>query len=100
MNELTTAITTAMTPLITGIVDVVVEQVMARINSDNREKRYYTASQVAGLLHVSMPTVRRMSKRGDIIPLHLPNVRGLRYDAETIDSLLSERKIYKYKHSR
>lgn len=102
MNELTTAITAAMTPLIAGIVDVVTEQVMNRLTRENEKKepRYYTAQQVAEVLHVSLPTVRRMSSRGDIIPLTLPNVRGIRYDAEKIEAAIAERKIFKYKRAK
>lgn len=102
MNELTTTITMAMTPFVAGIIDIVTEQVMARIKkeTESKEPRYYTAKQVANLMHVSLPTVRRMSKRGDIIPLKLPNVRGIRYDAEIVDSLLSKKIIYRYKHSK
>ncbi len=100
MNELTTALTAAMTPLLAGLVDAVAEQVIARLNQSTPEPRYYTAKQVAELLQVSMPTVRKMSKRGDITPLHLPNVRGIRYDASIIDNAISEKRIYKYKHSR
>lgn len=100
MTNMIAAIKEAMTPLITGLVDAVTEQVIARINQNQSEPRYYTAKQVAELLQVSLPTVRKMSQRGDIIPLHLPKVRGIRYDASSIDSAISERRIYRYKHSR
>lgn len=102
MNELTTTMITALTPLVAGIVDVVTKEVMNRLKSETEKKepRYYTAKQVAEVLHVSLPTVRRMSSRGDITPLTLPNIRGIRYDAEMIDAAISERKIYKYKHAR
>ncbi len=100
MNDLTTAITAAMTPLIAGLVDVVAEQVIARISQNEPEPRYYTAKQVADLLQVPLPTVRKMSQRGDITPLHFPKVRGIRYEASSIDSAINERRIYKYKHSR
>lgn len=100
MNDIAKAITGAITPLISGIVDAVTEQVMARLNQDTPEPpRYYTAKQVAELLQVSMPTVRRMSQRGDIIPLHLPQTRGIRYDASNIDSAIAEKRVYKYKRS-
>lgn len=100
MTNTITAIKDAITPLIAGLVDAVAEQVIARINQSQPEPRYYTAKQVAELLQVSLPTVRKMSQRGDIIPLHLPKIRGIRYDANSIDTAISERRIYKYKHSR
>lgn len=100
MMELTAALTAAMTPLIAGLVDVVTENVMAKLQMQNATPRYYTAKQVAELLHVSLPTVRRMSKNGAITPMKVPGMRGIRYDANVIDSAITESKIYRYKHTK
>lgn len=43
------------------------------------KKTFLTALDVAGLLDVSLPTVRRMKARGVLVPVFIPGTRIARY---------------------
>lgn len=48
------------------------------------KKRFYTASEVADLLQVSLPTIRRLKARGVLVPAYIAGTRIPRYLAQDV----------------
>lgn len=88
-------------PLLTGIIDSVAEKVAERLTNSEETKayepRYYSRQEVADILHVTLPTLHAMTKRGDIIAKKCGS--RVLYDAAEIDKAVSEKRVYRYKHS-
>lgn len=101
MNEITTAIAAAITPYLPGLIDSIADRVIERMEQkkSDKQKRFYTRQQSAEVLNVSLATIDRMARNGDITPLRLPNTRGVRYDADELESKAQsrKRKTYQFK---
>lgn len=89
-------------PLFTPIIDAVAEKVAERLSKREDTKvytpRYYSRHEVADILHVTLPTLHSMTKRGDIIAKKCGS--RVLYDAAEIDKAVSEKRVFKYKHSK
>lgn len=89
-------------PLLTGIIDAVAEKVAERLTNNEETKayepRYYSRREVADILHVTLPTLHAMTKRGDIIAKKCGS--RVLYDAAEIDKAVSEKRVFRYKHSK
>ena len=83
-------------PLINEVADLVVERLQER--KVEAIPRFYTRKEVADILHVSLPTIHNMVKRGDIVPKRV-NGRVL-FDSGSIDNAVRDSKVYRYKHSK
>lgn len=84
-------------PFFNPIIDAIAEKVTKRIKDIQVERipKYYTRQETANILHVTLPTLHNMVKRGDIIAKRV-NGRVL-FDAAEIDSAVKDCRIYKYK---
>jgi excisionase family DNA binding protein len=100
MTTLSAKIAEALAPVFEGIVETITEKVLERTEMAQAAKtpRYYTRQEVAALLQVSVATVGRLTRAGDLIALRIPNSRGVRYNANEVDTALREKRLYKYKH--
>lgn len=81
-------------PFIDEIVDRVAERVLQA--TKEKDKRYYTREETADLLHVTLPTLWRMTKDG-FISSQKAGGRIL-YDSDVIDKAIREKVVFKYKH--
>ena len=84
-------------PILNPFIDVIVERVSEKILSatTKKEPRYYTRSETAQLLHVTLPTLARLTKDGLITAKKVGS--RILYDAEAIDEAVRENRIFKYK---
>ncbi|MBD9167104.1 helix-turn-helix domain-containing protein [uncultured Parabacteroides sp.] len=87
-------------PFFNPIIDAIAEKVTKRIKDIQVERipKYYTRQETANILHVTLPTLHNMVKRGDIIAKRV-NGRVL-FDAAEIDSAVKDCRIYKYKRKQ
>lgn len=83
-------------PLINELADLVVQKLQEE--KAGIIPRYYTRKEVAKILHVTLPTIHNMIKRGDIAPKRV-NGRVL-FDAEAIDAAVRECRLFRYKRAR
>ena len=82
--------------LFSPVIDVIVDRVSERFSvAVNKVPRYNTRQETANILHVTLPTLHNMVKRGDITAKRV-NGRVL-FDAAEIDSAVKDCRIYKYK---
>ena len=84
-------------PILNPLINIIVERVSERVLSDTKQKepRYYTRSETAQLLRVTLPTLARFTKDGLITAKKVGN--RILYDAEAIDAAVKENRIFKYK---
>ena len=83
-------------PLIDEIVGRVSGEVIAALKA--KEPRYYTRKETAQLIHVTLPTLARLTKDGIITAKKIGS--RILYDAEAIDEAVRENKMFKYKRAR
>lgn len=76
------------------VADRVVEK-MAENAPKTIELRYYTRKEVADILHVTLPTLNRLSKDGILTPKRISG--RVLYDSSMIDEAIQEKKIFKYR---
>ncbi len=65
-----------------------------------REKenpKYLNGKQVSERLHISLPTLRRWTKEGILIPHRVGNSRKVLFKTEEIENLLERKNLMKWK---
>ena len=87
-------------PILSPIIDVIVEGVSERVISAVTQKKpkFYSRKETAQLLHVTLPTLARLTKDG-LITAKKVGSRVL-YEAEAIDAAVKENRMFKYKRTR
>ena len=80
-------------PFIDAIVERVSERVLEVTNK--KEPKYYTRQETANLLHVTLPTLSRLTKDGLITSKHVGG--RILYDAESIDAAVKQQVVFKYR---
>lgn len=80
-------------PFIDEIVDRVSERVLSA--TAKKEPKFYTRKETADLLHVTLPTLARLTKDG-LITSKRVGTRIL-YEAEAIDEAVKKQVIFKYR---
>ena len=83
-------------PLINEIVGRVSGEVIAAMQA--KEPRYYTRKETAQLIHVTLPTLARLTKDGLITAKKVGS--RILYDAEAIDEAVKENRMFKYRRAR
>ena len=81
------------TPFIEAIADKVSERVLQA--TTHKEPRFYTRTETAKLLHITLPTLHRLTKNG-IIKSKKINGRVL-YNSDAIDEATQQKTVFKYK---
>ena len=84
-------------PILNPFIDIIAERVSERVLSATiqKEPKFYSRKETAQLLHVTWPTLARLTKDGLITAKRVGN--RILYDAEAIDAAVKENRIFKYK---
>ncbi len=87
-------------PILTPFVDIIAEKVSERLLSavEKKEPKFYSRKETAQLLHVTLPTLARLTKDGLITAKRVGS--RILYDAEAIDAAVKENRMFKYKRAR
>lgn len=85
-------------PWLNPIIDEIAVRVADRLAEamKPKEPKFYTRKETAQLLHVTLPTLARLTKEG-LITAKKAGGRVL-YEAEAIDAAVKENRVFKYKH--
>ena len=80
-------------------VDVIVDRVSERILSvtAKKEPKFYTRKEAAEILHVTLPTLARITKDGLLVAKHVGS-RSL-YEADDIDEAVKKQVVFKYRRA-
>lgn len=87
-----TAIISLFAPFIDEIVDRISEKVLS---ATQKEPRFYSRQEVAKMLHISLPTLARLTKDRILTSKRVGS--RILYDAEAIDEAVKNDVIFKYK---
>lgn len=84
-------------PILNPFIDIIVERVSERVLSATiqKEPKFYSRKETAQLLHVTLPTLARLTKDGLITAKRVGN--RILYEAEAIDAAVMENRTLKYK---
>ena len=77
-----------------GIISEEVTKALAQVK--DRPTRTYSRIEVADMLHVTLPTLDNMVKRGDIQVIHVG--RRVLFDADAVDEAIDKGRVRKYRH--
>ena len=80
-------------PFIDEIVDRVSERVLS--TTAKKEPKFYTRKETADLLHVTLPTLARLTKDGLIVSKRVGS--RILYEADAIDEAVKKQVIFKYR---
>ena len=85
-------------PWLNPIIDEIAVRVADRLAEamKPKEPKFYTRKETAQLLHVTLPTLARLTKEG-MITAKKAGGRVL-YEAEAIDAAVRENRTFRYKH--
>ena len=97
-TELNSTQMAVLMPLLNPVINIIVKRVTDKLLEaiKPREPRYYSRAETAQLLHVTLPTLARLTKEG-MITAKKAGGRVL-YEAEAIDAAVREQRTFKYKH--
>lgn len=82
-------------PIIDEIVDRVSERVLA---ASKKEPKFYTRKEAAEILHVTLPTLARITKDGLLVAKHVGS--RILYEADAIDEAVKKQVVFKYRRAR
>lgn len=87
----------AIMSLFSPLIDVIVDKVSERVLSvtSKKEPRFYTRKETAKLLHITLPTLARLTKDKLIISKRVGN--RILYETEAIDEAVKKQVIFKYR---
>ena len=83
--------------LFSPFIDVIVDKVSERVLSvtSKKESKFDTRKETAELLHITLPTLARITKDKLIISKRVGN--RILYEAEAIDEAVKKQVIFKYR---
>lgn len=84
-------------PFIDAIATKVADRIIATTPA-RQEPKFYSRKETAQLLHVTLPTLARLTKDGLITAKRVGS--RILYDAEAIDAAVKENRMFKYKRAR
>ena len=88
-------------PILNPFIDIIVERVSERLSDRilsatmQKEPKFYSRKETAQLLHITLPTLARMTEGGLITAKRAG--RRVLYSSEEIDKAVQDNKIQKYK---
>ena len=87
-------------PILSPFIDIIVERVSERVLSATMQKepKFYSRKETAQLLHVTLPTLARLTKDGLITAKKVGS--RILYDAASIDQAVRENRVLRYKRAR
>ena len=77
-----------------GIISEEVTKALSQVK--DKPRRTYTRFEVKDMLHVTLPTLDNMVKRGDIQAIHVG--RRVLFDADEVDEAIDKGRVRRYKH--
>lgn len=92
LNQTQQAVMSLFAPFIDEIVDRVSERVLS---ITQKEPRFYSRQEVSQMLHISLPTLARLTKDGLLVAKRVGS--RILYDAEVIDDAVKRDTMFKYK---
>lgn len=90
-------IANALSPFLMPLIDAIADRVAERLILSNKDKepRYYTREETAERLHITLPTLARITREG-FLPVKRLGRKYL-YEAKDIDKAVSENKEFKWR---
>lgn len=87
-------------PILDPFIDVIVERVSERVLSATMQKeaKFYSRKETAQLLHVTLPTLARLTKDGLITAKKIGS--RVLYEADAIDNAVKENRMFKYRRAK
>lgn len=87
-------------PILNPFIDIIVERVSERVLAavKPREPKFYSRKETAQLLHVTLPTLARLTKDGLISAKKVG--RRILYEAGAIDEAVKGNRMFKYKRAK
>lgn len=100
MNNLSTTQRAIIISLFAPVINAIAEKVSDRVLevTEKKELKYYTRRETAELLHITLPTLSKITNNGTL-PCKRIGSRVL-YDADAIDSAVKDNVVFKYKRKR
>ena len=97
MERLNQTQQSAIISLFATFIDVIVDQVTESVltAAAKKEPKFYTRKETADLLHVTLPTLARLTKDGLIVSKRIGS--RILYEADTIDEAVKKQVIFKYR---
>lgn len=85
--------------LFSPFIDEIVNRVSERVLSvtTKKEPKFYTRKETADLLHVTLPTLARLTKDGLIVSKRVGS--RILYEADAIDEAVKKQVIFKYRRA-
>lgn len=93
LDQAKQAIISLFSPFIDEIVDRVSERVLSA--TAKKEPKFYTRKETADLLHVTLPTLARLTKDGLITSKRVGS--RILYEADAIDEAVKKQVVFKYR---
>ena len=99
MERLNQTQQSAIISLFAPFIDEIVNRVSERVLSvtAKKEPKFYTRKETADLLHVTLPTLARLTKDGLIVAKRIGS--RILYEADTIDEAVKKQVIFKYRRA-
>ena len=87
----------AVMSLFSPFIDEIVERISAKVLSVTvkKEPKFYTRKETADLLHITLPTLARLTKDGLIVSRRVGS--RILYESEAIDEAVKKQVIFKYR---
>ncbi len=84
---------------ISPIIDEIVDRVSERVLSitAKKEPKFYTRKEAAEILHVTLPTLARITKDGLLISKRVGS--RILYEADAIDEAVKKQVVFKYRRA-
>lgn len=97
MNELNSTQQAVIMSFFAPFIDVIVNRVTESVltATAKKEPKFYTRKETADLLHVTLPTLARLTKDGLITSKRIGS--RILYEAEAIDEAVKKQVIFKYR---
>lgn len=97
MNDLNSIQQAVIMSFFAPFIDVIVDKVSERVltATAKKEPKFYTRKETADLLHVTLPTLARLTKDGLITSKRVGS--RILYEAEAIDEAVKKQVIFKYR---
>ncbi len=98
-SQLTQAQRNLIMNLFSPVIDVIVDRVSERILSvtAKKEPKFYTRKEAAEILHVTLPTLARITKDGLLVAKHVGS--RILYEADVIDEAVKKQVVFKYRRA-
>lgn len=97
MNDLNSIQQAVIMSFFAPFIDVIVDRVSEKVLSATakKEPKFYTRKETADLLHVTLPTLARLTKDGLITSKRVGS--RILYEAEAIDEAVKKQVVFKYR---